>query len=51
MRSIDAHDKEHESSSDDGSSCGGCLLPTNSTKEALDSLGATIYFIDFWIKA
>ena len=36
---------------DDGISGGGCPLSTNSTTEALESLGATIDFIGCWIKA
>ena len=51
MFSIDAYEKEHQSSYDDVSSGGGCSLPSNSTTEALDSLGATIYFIGCWLKA
>ena len=43
--------KNHQSSCDDGSSGGGCLIPLNSTTESLDYLGATIFFIDFWLKA
>ena len=36
MCSIDAYEREHQSYSfDDGSSGGVCLLPTNSTTEAL----------------
>ena len=42
MFSIDAHEKEHQSSCDDGSIGGGCPLPLNLTTEALDLLGATI---------
>ena len=52
MCSIDAYEKEHQSSiCDDISSGGGCPLPKNSTTEALVLLGATIYFISFWLKA
>ena len=51
MCSIDAHEKEHQSSSD-YVNIGGCFpLPTNSTAKALYLLGATIHFIDFWLKA
>ena len=51
MCSIDAHEKEHQSSFDYSSS-GECFpLPSNSTTESLDSLGATIDFIGFWLKA
>ena len=52
MCSIDAYEKYHQSSRcDDGRNGGGCPLPKNSTIEALESLGATIYFIGCWIKA
>ena len=50
MCSIDAHEKEHPSSCDDGSSGRGCPLPSNSTIEALVLLSATIYFTGCWIK-
>ena len=49
--SIDAHEKEYQSSCDDGIIGGGCPLPSNSTAEALDSLGSTIYFIGCWLKS
>ena len=42
MCSIDAHEK-NPSEHDDGSSGGGYPLPSNSTTEALVSLGATIF--------
>ena len=48
---IDAHEKEHPSSCGDGSSGGDFPLPSNSTKEALVLLGATIDFISCWLKA
>ena len=48
---IDAHEKEHQSSCDDGSSGGGCPLPSNQTKEALYSFVATIDFISCWLKS
>ena len=52
MCSIDAYKKENQSSSCyDGSSGGGCPLPSNSTTEALESLGKTIYFIGCCLKA
>ena len=51
MCSIDAHEKEHQVYCDDGSSGGGRPLPSNSTTEAPDSLGATIDFIGCWLKA
>ena len=51
MCSIDAYGRDHHSYIfDDGSSSGCCPLPTNSTTKALESLGATIYFIDCWLK-
>ena len=50
MCSIDAHKTNHQSSCDDVSNGGGCPIPSNSTKEALDLLGATINFIDCGIK-
>ena len=52
MCSIDAYEKEHQSSScDDGSISGGCPLPENSTTEALESFIATIDVIGCWLKA
>ena len=49
---IDAYEIGNQSSScDDGIRGGGCPLSTNPTTEALESLGATIYFIDCWIKS
>ena len=48
---IDAHGKEYQSSCDDGSSGVGCPLPSNSTTEALYSLGATINFINSRLKS
>ena len=51
MCSIDAHEKEHQSSFDYSSSGEGCPLPSNSTIEALDFLGTTIDFIGCWIKS
>ena len=51
MCSIDAHEKEHPSSCDDGIIGGGCPLPSNSTTEALVLLGATIDFISCWLKS
>ena len=35
---------------DDGSSIGDRIIPKNSTKEVLEALGATINFIDIWLK-
>ena len=52
MCSIDSYESENQSYiCYDGSSGGGCPLQTNSTIEALDSLGVTIDFIDCWLKA
>ena len=51
MCSIDAREKEHQSSCDDGSSGRGCLLPSNPTTEALVLIGATIDFIRCWLKS
>ena len=52
MYFIDAYEREHQSSSyDDVSSGDGYPLPTTSTTEALELLGATIDFICCWIKA
>ena len=52
MCSIDAYKREYQSySCVDGSSCGGCALPINPTIEALELLGATIYFIGCCLKA
>ena len=49
---IDAYERENKSSiCDDGSSGRSFPLPITSTTEALESLGATIYFIGCWIKA
>ena len=50
MCSINAHEKDHQSSCYDGSSGGGCTLTSNWTTEALYFHGATIDFIDFWLK-
>ena len=48
--SSDSHGKQ-QLSSVDASRSGGCKsLPPNSTTEALVSLSATIYLIDYWLK-
>ena len=47
---IDAHEKQYPSCVDYSSSGGGNALPSNSTTEALSSIGETIDFIDFWLK-
>ena len=41
----------HQSPSDDVSGGWGCPLPKNSITEALYILGATIDFIDCWLKS
>ena len=51
MCSVDAHKKYHQSSCDDGSSGEGFPILSNSATEALDFIGATIYFICCWIEA
>ena len=48
--SIDAHEKEQQSSCDDVSSDEGSPIPKHSRTEALYFLHATIDFIDWWIK-
>ena len=48
---IYAHEKQHQASCDDDIIGGGCPIPSNKTTEALDLIGATIYFIDYWLKA
>ena len=50
MCSINVHEKEHQYSCDYVRRGEGCPLPSNSTTEALHLLGATIYFINFWLK-
>ena len=49
MCSIDAHEKEYQSSSCDGISNRGFLLPKYSTAESLESLGTTIDSIGCWL--
>ena len=51
MCDIDAHETMNQSEHDDVSSGVGYPLPSNSTTEALDLLGATIDFIGCWLKA
>ena len=41
---------KNPSEHNDGSSCGGYIIPSNSTIEALVSLSATIYFIGFCLQ-
>ena len=50
MCSIDEHEEQRPSSFYDGSSSGGNYLQSNSTTEALVSLGSTINFICFWLQ-
>ena len=47
---ITAHDKLQPTYVDYARSVGGIAIPNNSTTVALESLGATLHFIDFWIK-
>ena len=52
MCSIDAYERENQSSSCyDFSSGGGCPLTITSMTKALESIGATIDFIGFWLKS
>ena len=52
MCSIDAYAIDHQSySCDDCNSGGSCPLPTTPTTKALESLGATIYFIGCCLKS
>ena len=50
MCSITAHNKLQPTYVDDASSGGGRAIPKNETTAALESLGATLNFIDFWLK-
>ena len=50
MCSIDAENKQHPSYVVDVRSGGGIAIPSNSTTEVLDSLGATFDFIYCWLK-
>ena len=50
MCSITAHDKLQPTYVDDASSGGGIAIPNNATTAASESLGATLNFIDFWLK-
>ena len=52
MCSIDAYEREHQSSRcDAGSSYGGCPISTTSTTEALELICEIIYLISCWLKA
>ena len=48
--SIDAHKKRQPWYVDNGSSVGGNAIKSNLTTYAIALLGATVYFIDCWIK-
>ena len=50
MCSITAHDKLIPTYIDDATSGDGRAIPDNSTKAALESLGATLNFIYCWLK-
>ena len=50
MCSLVAHDRLQLYYKDDESSIGDRAIPDNSTTIALEALGATINFIDIWIK-
>ena len=50
MRSIIAHDKKQLSYEDKEIIIGDSPIPKNKTKEVLEALGATLNFIDFWLK-
>ena len=47
---ITAHDRQNPIYVGDTSSSSGRAIPKNSTTIALNSLGAIINFIDYWIK-
>ena len=48
---IDAHGKVHQSYIYDGSNGGVCPIPTSSTTESLELIGAIIDFIGCWLKS
>ena len=50
MCSLVAHDKKVTSYEDYDSSIGDKLIPKHSTTESLKALGATLNFIDMWLK-
>ena len=50
MCSIIAHDKKQPAYEDEWSSIGDRPIPKNTTTWALEALGATLNFIDIWIK-
>ena len=47
---IVGHDKKLPAYKDDESIIGDTLIPKHGSIEALEALGATIYFIDIWLK-
>ena len=50
MCSILAHDKQQPKYFDDEISGGGRPIPKSATIEELEALGATLNFIDCWLK-
>ena len=50
MCSITAHDKIQPTYADDASIVSGRSIPKNTTTAVLESLGATLNFIDCWLK-
>ena len=50
MCSITAHYKQQPTYVENASSGGGRAIPKNATLAELQSLGATLNFIDFWLK-
>ena len=50
MCSINAHNMQQPTYVDDAISSIGILIPTNSTIATLKSIGATLNFIDCWLK-
>ena len=50
MLSLVSHDKIQPAYEDDEISIGDRSIPKNATTEALEALGATLNFIDIWLK-
>ena len=50
MYSITAHDKQQPTYVDDASSGSGRVIPKNAITSELQALGATLKFIDCWLK-
>ena len=50
MCSLVAHDRLEPDYKDDESSIGDKEIPNDATTKTLDSLGATLNFIDMWLK-